>query len=153
MKLTAEQRKKKAEKRRKQAQELQATISEQVEQLTNSGEWLRFLEFAQKFHAYSLNNVLLIQRQCPHASQVAGYRKWRNEFGRQVRKGEKGIKIFGYSTKKYTVENEDGEEEEKRRVTYPILTVFDISQTDPTDEVVEAPTAVSYTHLRAHETS
>ena len=140
MKLTAEQRKKKAEKRRKQAQELQATISEQVEQLTNSGEWLRFLEFAQKFHAYSLNNVLLIQRQCPHASQVAGYRKWRNEFGRQVRKGEKGIKIFGYSTKKYTVENEDGEEEEKRRVTYPILTVFDISQTDPTDEVVEAPT-------------
>lgn len=139
MALSAAARKKQAEKRQKMAKELQANIADQVGKLVESDEWMNFLTFAQRFHTYSVKNVMLIQSQFPSATHVAGYRKWSNEFGRQVRKGERGIKIFGYSTKKYTVENEDGEEEEKRRVIFPILTVFDISQTDPTEEAVEIP--------------
>lgn len=65
----------------------------------------------------------------PEASQVAGFRKWQ-ALGRQVRKGEAGIRIFGYSTKKITQEDENGDEVEKRVTRFPVLSVFDISQTD-----------------------
>ena len=67
-----------------------------------------------------LNNVLLILSQRPTASRVAGFCHWQ-ERGRQVRKGERAIKIFGYATKR--IEGEDGEEE--RRPYFPILSVFD----------------------------
>ncbi|MCW4356103.1 ArdC-like ssDNA-binding domain-containing protein [Hoyosella sp. YIM 151337] len=94
-------------------------------------QWTAYLRFCQSFYSYSFNNVILIMSQCPHATQVAGFRKWQ-ELGRQVRKGEKSLKIFGYRTKKYTEENPaTGEEEEKRRAIFPVLSVFDISQTEP----------------------
>jgi hypothetical protein len=82
---------------------------------------------------------MLIFSQAPDASQVAGFRKWQ-ELGRQVRKGEKSIKIFGYSTKKITetetetetdTDTETGEETTCRAARFPILSVFDIAQTDP----------------------
>lgn len=135
-----------AAERAEQAKELQASIAAQVEELRNSEQWRRYLDFLQAFHTYSLGNVLLILSQCPHATHVAGYRKWQ-ELGRQVRKGEKALKIFGYSTKKITREEEDQdqsatqtkEDENGQRVTvrvrYPVLSVFDISQTDPIEGV------------------
>ncbi|WP_165068667.1 ImmA/IrrE family metallo-endopeptidase [Marisediminicola senii] len=122
------------EEMKAQAQALHDSISTQVEALHNSDQWERFLDFAQAFHAYSLNNLLLILSQRPTASQVAGFRKWQS-LGRQVRKGEKAIRIFGYSTKKTTVEDENGDTEEKRSARFPILSVFDITQTDPIDSV------------------
>ncbi len=135
-----------AAERAEQAKELQASIAAQVEELRNSEQWRRYLDFLQAFHTYSLGNVLLILSQCPHATHVAGYRKWQ-ELGRQVRKGEKALKIFGYSTKKITRKEEDQdqsttqtkEDENGQRVTvrvrYPVLSVFDISQTDPIEGV------------------
>ena len=51
--------------------------------------------------------------------------------GRQVRTGEEAIKILGYSTKKITRTDPDtGDEIEDRLIRYPVLSVFDISQTD-----------------------
>ena len=120
-----------AEQRQAEAKALHEQLAAQVEALASSGEWQKFLDYAASFHSYSINNVLLITAQCPHASQVAGFRAWQ-EKGRQVRKGEKAIKIFGYSSKKITEKNEQtGEEEEKKITIYPTLSVFDISQTDP----------------------
>jgi hypothetical protein len=121
-----------AAQQRARAEALHNSITEQVEQLKNSEKWRAFLDFASAFHTYSLNNLLLILAQSPGATQVAGFRKWQ-QLGRQVRKGETGIRIFGYSTKKVTEEDDKGEELERRLVRYPILTVFDISQTDPID--------------------
>lgn len=46
-----------------------------------------------RFHRYSLRNTLLIAFQCPHATHVAGFRRWL-ELGRGVRKGEKAIRIL-----------------------------------------------------------
>jgi hypothetical protein len=121
------------EERKAQAEALHATLTLQVEQLTDSDQWRRFLDFTKSFHTYSLNNLLLILSQYPDASAVAGFRQWQAR-GRQVRKGEKSIKIFGYSTKKYTQEDPaTGEEVEKRSPWFPILSVFDIKQTDPID--------------------
>lgn len=126
--------------RRKEAAEiLQSNLVDQVEQLRNTDVWTRYLDFLQSFHAYSINNTLLIMRQFPEATQVTGYRKWQ-AVGRQVRKGEKALRIFGYSSKKITVEDQDtGDEVEKRIATYPILSVFDISQTDAIEGAEPVP--------------
>ncbi|AXH37476.1 ImmA/IrrE family metallo-endopeptidase (plasmid) [Humibacter sp. BT305] len=120
------------EERKQQAEALHEQIAVQVEQLRDTGAWERFLTFSSAFHAYSLSNVLLILSACPEASQVAGFRKWLT-LGRAVRKGERGIRIIGYSTKKSTRTNDDGEEEETRSPRFPILSVFDISQTEIVD--------------------
>ena len=121
------------EERKAQAEALHASIADQVQQLADSDQWRRFLDSARSFHAYSLNNLLLILSQRPNASAVAGFRQWQAK-GRQVRRGEKAIKIFGYSTKKVTEEDpETGDEVEKRLARFPVLSVFDIDQTDPID--------------------
>jgi hypothetical protein len=64
-----------AEGRRAQAEQLQASIADQVDQLRNSEQWIRFLQFAQSFHHYSLNNLILIMGQRPNATRVAGFRQ------------------------------------------------------------------------------
>lgn len=119
-----------AEEKKAQAEALHASITDQVEALTNTEQWKRFLGFAQSFHAYSLNNLLLILSQRPDATTVAGFRAWQAK-GRQVRKGEKGIHLFGYRQQKLIEEDENGDDVEKTITRYPILTVFDIGQTDP----------------------
>lgn len=121
------------EQRRAEAEALHASIADQVHALRSSEQWRRFLDFTRSFHSYSLNNVLLILAQRPGATAVAGFRQWQAK-GRQVRKGEKSLKIFGYSTKKITEEDpETGEELEKRLPRFPILSVFDITQTELID--------------------
>jgi len=119
------------EQRQAEAKALHDTLTAQVEQLVESGEWLGFLTFMRSFHNYSLTNLILILAQNPDASLVAGFRQWQAK-GRQVRKGEKAIKIRGFSTKKVTTTDaETGDEVEKRLARFPILSVFDIAQTDP----------------------
>jgi antirestriction protein ArdC len=130
-----------AEDRKAQAEALHASILEQVEQLAERGQWRRFLDFARSFHQYSLNNLLLILAQNPDATMVAGYRQWQAK-GRQVRKNETAIRIFGHSTKKTSTEDEDlpVEDEQKPSVHYfPVLSVFDISQTDPIPGATAVP--------------
>jgi antirestriction protein ArdC len=125
------------EQRQAEREALLGQLGDKVAALANSDEWLAYLRFVSAFRTYSFNNLLLIAAQCPHATRVAGYRKWQ-ELGRQVRKGERAIKILGYSTKKITkTDPVTGEEVEDRVVRYPVLSVFDLSQTDgdpiPTD--------------------
>jgi len=118
------------EERRAQAEELHSRLADQVASLADSEQWQRFLNFTASFHSYSLNNLLLIWAQRPDATRVAGFRQW-EKLGRHVRKGEKSLKIFGYATRKATdVDEATGEETTKSRAYFPILSVFDISQTD-----------------------
>lgn len=126
-----------ADQRRAEAEAMQAKIANQVEQLRNSDAWINYLNFAQAFHRYSINNLLLIMAQCPGATRVAGYRTWQ-KLGRQVRKGERGIRIFGGRDIRETVEDaQTGEEKEQRRVRFFPVSVFDMSQTDPTEEWID----------------
>lgn len=122
-----------AEERREQAQALHEQLTDQVAALAESENWKAWLMFTASFRTYSVNNSWLVFAQRPDATRVLGYRQW-EKLGRQVRRGEKSIKIFGYSTKKVTeVDEATGEETTGTRAYYPILSVFDISQTDPID--------------------
>lgn len=121
-----------ADERKAEAKALHATLADSVEALAGSDRWMKYLAFAASFHTYSLNNVLLILSQYPDATRVAGFQQWKAK-GRSVRKGEKSIKIFGYSTKKVTAEDENGDETTRLLARFPILSVFDISQTDLMD--------------------
>ena len=90
----------------------------------------QYLEFASRFHRYSLNNQMLILMQCPHATFVAGYRTWK-DIGYQVRRGEKGIRIL--APRPYTQHNEVTEEEEQK-MYFVAVSVFDASQLANLDE-------------------
>lgn len=106
--------------------------------------WTRFLGFAQSFHRYSINNLLLILSQQPEATHVAGYRTWQ-KLGRQVRKGEKGIHIFGARDVVTTQEDErTGEEKEQRTRRFFPVSVFDMSQTDPIDPEAQDPSIIAH---------
>ena len=90
-----------------------------------------------KFHRYSANNCLLILMQRPEATRVAGYRAWQ-QLGRQVRKGEKGIKILAPIRRKVAEDEETGEAVRVAKlVGFKTATVFNVSQTDG-EELPEA---------------
>jgi len=132
------------EERRAEAEALQASIAEQVEQLRQSEAWTRFLDFAQAFHRYSINNLLLILSQRPDATRVAGYRTWQS-VGRQVTKGQRGIRIFGGRDVVTREEDErTGEETEHRTRRFFPVSVFDISQTEPIDPDAEDPSTIAH---------
>jgi hypothetical protein len=116
-------------------EELLQRLTEGVEKLTTSDEWLRYLDFATRFRTYSFGNQILIALQFPLASRVAGFRKWL-ETGRHVRRGEKGIAILAPVVSRLKLEDE-ATGEERTIVSAPrafrVVHVFDISQTDGDD--------------------
>lgn len=119
------------EERKAAAEQLHRTLLEQVEKLATSEGWQAMLAFAATARTRSINNMLLVLAQLPTATRVEGFKRWQ-ELGRQVRAGEKALKIFGYSTRRHAVTDEEtGEESVQRSAYFPMLSVFDISQTDP----------------------
>lgn len=126
-------------------------ITDQLEQgiqdLFESEKYMSWLRTMSKFHDYSLNNTLLIAFQRPDATLVAGYTAWQKQFGRQVQKGEKAIKILAPAPYKEKVEvekldpithapiySDDGkpiiEVQEVTRPAFKVVSVFDVSQTE-----------------------
>ena len=112
-----------------------------------SEQYQAYLKTLSKFHNYSLNNTILIAMQKPDATHIAGYTAWKNDFGRQVNKGEKGIKILAPSPFKIKKEMDkidpntqrpvigaDGKPvTEEKEITIPafkVVSVFDVSQTE-----------------------
>jgi hypothetical protein len=78
------------------AQELiAANVKALIEQLEagNSDALTAYLDAMSRFHRYSFGNVLSIARQRPGATRVAGFHAWR-QLGRNVKKGERGIRIL-----------------------------------------------------------
>lgn len=108
-----------------------AAVAEEIKK--DSATAKRFAHFSRRFESYSEKNQHLIFAQFEGATQCAGFQQWKKE-GRQVRKGEHGIKIFAPT--KFTVKDEDGKPEkdengeDKKKDGFVMVTIFDISQTD-----------------------
>ncbi|WP_456298385.1 LPD25 domain-containing protein [Eisenbergiella porci] len=115
-----------------------------IQELFESERYKAYLTTMSKFHSYSFNNTLLIAMQ--GGQLVAGYNKWREDFHRNVKKGEKAIKILApapFKAKKEvqkldaqgrTVMGKDGkpvtEVQEIQVPAFKIVSVFDVSQTE-----------------------
>ena len=115
-----------------------------IQELFESERYKAYLTSMAKFHSYSFNNTLLIAMQ--GGQLVAGYNKWRDDFHRNVKRGEKGIKILApapYKAKKEVpkldeqgqpVMDKDGkpltEVQETQVPAFKIVSVFDVSQTE-----------------------
>ena len=146
-----------AGKREEQLKEITERLEQGVKDLFTSEKYTEYLKTMSQFHNYSFNNTLLIAMQKPESTLVAGYGTWSKKFHRQVKRGEKGIKIIApvpirekEEVEKFDPEtNEpvlrpDGqpETEEVEHVIprFRVATVFDISQTqgDPLPEL-DAP--------------
>lgn len=115
------------EKRDRRVREAVELLDAGVENILEGEAFKRYLAFAAKFHRYSSNNALLILVQRPNATQVSGYRKWR-DLGRQVRRGEEGLQILAPIFR--TVEDEETGEKMRLLCSFKVVKVFDVSQTD-----------------------
>ena len=91
------------EQKKDRIKEIMGQIEHGIQDVFQSGRLDEYLRIMGKFRRYSLNNTMLIFLQCPNASYCAGYRMWQDEFGRYVKKGEKGIKILAPYTSQKTV--------------------------------------------------
>ena len=136
-----------SEKPAEKLKEITDRLEQGITELFESERYREYLRVMSKFHNYSINNTLLIAMQKPDASLVAGFSAWKNNFGRNVMKGQKGIKIIAPSPYKVKQEmkkidphtqqpiiGKDGkpvtEEKEITIPAYKVVSVFDVSQTE-----------------------
>lgn len=127
--------------------EITEGLEDGLKNLFQSEKYADYLQTMSRFHRYSVNNIMLIQAQKPGATRVAGFNKWKDQFGRYVKRGEKGIQIIAPApiTKKIDEIRRDPETKaplldkngnvvmEEKVVKIPmfkVVSVFDISQTD-----------------------
>lgn len=102
---------------------------EGMSKLVTTGEFQRYLDTMRRFHDYSWGNQLLIMIQNPDATRVAGYVTWQ-KLKRQVKGGAKGIAILAPNPYKEKVQLTDGTTDERVRMFYRTVYVFDVSQTE-----------------------
>ena len=131
------------------------TMNKGIYEYLDSDRFKTLLDTMSKFHDYSMNNTLLILEQNPHATHLAGYNKWQQDFNRQVKRGEKGLMIWmpveiKVKENHYVLDEngnrilgDDGkfkrEEVEVKKRTFKIGYTFDVSQTEQIEgkEVIE----------------
>jgi hypothetical protein len=82
-----------------------------------------------RFPQYSDKNNILIHLQAPAATDVKAYRAWQAE-GRQVRKGEHGIRIWAPAGKAEDETAADGKVTKAGRQFFRLVSVFDVTQTE-----------------------
>lgn len=136
-----------AEKNMERLKEITDSIEQGIKDLFQSDRYTQYLRTMSRFHRYSVNNTMLIYMQKPNATLVSGFNKWRDQFSRNVMRGEKGIKIIAPTPFKKKIEEEkldpdtkapmldtDGkvimEEKEIKIPMYKVVSVFDVSQTE-----------------------
>jgi N-terminal domain of anti-restriction factor ArdC len=85
--------------------------------------------------ALSPLNSCLVLTQFPTASMVGGFLQWKAH-GRSVKKGEHGLSIWVPTGRKEEREElkEAIDEGERKRAGFIMGTVFDVSQTEPSNE-------------------
>ncbi len=122
-------------------------IEQGIKELFESDRYRTYLSVMSRFHRYSVNNTMLIYLQRPDASLVAGFQKWKSQFGRYVKTGERGITIIAPTPFKKKIEevkrdpdtkapllDQDGKEiMEEKEISIPMykpVKVFDVAQTD-----------------------
>ncbi|WP_449455217.1 PBECR4 domain-containing protein [Streptococcus suis] len=110
-------------------------LKDGVHQYLNSEQYKDFLNTMSRFPNYSYRNIQLLKAQMPTVQVVASFKSWKEDFGRTVIKGSKSLRIFAPQITKLrdpqtgeVLKDEQGND--KTRVTFKLVPVFDISQTE-----------------------
>ena len=118
----------------KDSKGLSQLLKDGVNDYFESDTYKQYLETMSKFHNYSPRNIQLIMTQNPDASHVASFKKWKDDFERNVNKGEKALRIFAPITlkrkdpkTKEPLLDENGNEQ--TYTSFKLVPVFDVSQT------------------------
>ena len=136
-----------SEKPAEKLKEITDRLEQGITELFDSERYKEYLKVMSKFHNYSFRNTVLIAMQTPDASLLAGFSAWKNNFERNVMRGQKGIKISAPSPYKIKQDmqkidphtqkpiiGKDGkpvtEEKEITIPAYKVVSVFDVSQTE-----------------------
>jgi hypothetical protein len=91
--------------------------------------------------ALSVHNSCLVLTQLPTASMVGGFCQWKTH-GRRVKQGERGLMIWVPTSRKGDAEpvavdgqpaGEGSTEGDSKRAGFVMGTVFDVTQTEPTE--------------------
>ena len=131
--------------------EITDRLEQGITDIFDSQRYTDYLRVMSKFHNYSFNNTLLIAMQAPDATHVMGFNAWKDpDIGRNVKAGEKGIRIIApspYKVKrevekidpetKQPIVDKDGkpvtEEQEITIPKYKVVCVYDVAQTEGKD--------------------
>ena len=112
-------------------------LKEGVKQYLDSEHYKNYLDKMSQLNNYSSRNIQLILSQNSNASYVASYNKWKKEFGRHVKKGEKALKVIApiAHIRKDSEGNPllDKDGKPQTYVTFKTESVFDVSQTEGKD--------------------
>ena len=139
--------KKTREEKKQEIEKITEELDEEVRKIFDSDNYKKYLKTMSRFHNYSFNNTMLIAMQRPDATLVASFVSWKNNFHRNVKKGEKGIKILAPAPIKKTAEVEAIDPETNKRIIdengrpvtetvqmtipfYKVAYVYDIGQTE-----------------------
>ncbi len=146
-----------AEQNKARLKEITDKIESGIREVFESEKYIQYLQTMSRFPRYSVNNQMLIYMQRPDATHVCGYNRWRDQFGRNVLKGEKGIRIIAPTPYKKKIEQEKLDPNTKLPMTdasgniimeektiqvpmFKVVSVFDKAQTDgkPLPELAES---------------
>lgn len=127
--------------RKQKTESLSKELQAAVLHLRQTKDCREFLRLMASLPSYSFNNLLLIAYQKPSATMVMGYRAWQ-KFGRHVKAGEHGIRIFApMAGRKKTADKDKKDDEEEQALSpeekeehyfhgFRVVSVFDVSQTE-----------------------
>lgn len=141
--------KKTPEERQKEVRDLTKNATERMNQVVTDPKDLKeHLDFMSKMHDYSHKNQAMMASQYDGALAVGSAKKWRDEYGLYIRKGQKAIKIFAptkynafhINNKSYTYSQLNDEQKQqakngeldkyKKQITgFKLVPVFDLTQT------------------------
>ena len=131
-------------------------LKEGIKEFLDSDKYKDYLTKMSQLNNYSNRNLRLILAQNPEARQVASFKQWKENFGRNVKKGEKALRIFKPMTKIKKDENNqpilDKNGKPKTVTFFGLVPVFDVSQTEGKEmpkapEVKEQLTDLAYANL------
>lgn len=124
--------------KREEAMKLVTCGFEELSQALAEGKseaLVAYLSVMARFHDYSFRNCLLIAKQRPKATQVAGFRQWL-KMKRYVKKGEKGIGILAPLVYKRKDDEPPSDTPQSNNDSakivrgFKVVHVFDVSQTE-----------------------
>lgn len=118
----------------KDTKALAAKMKEGVRDYFKSDTYKKYLVTMSQFHHYSPRNIQLILAQNPEATHVASFKKWKDDFDRNVNKGEKALRVLAPMTVKVKDPKTkevllDDNGNERTRTYFKMVPVFDVSQT------------------------